>query len=225
MAAGPISRILSAGLLRQDGHSSGPRIAARLKRPTRKFDAPSRHVLRRTRGPSLFGLAPCGVCPARHITAAAVRSYRTFSPLPGTRSKAGLRRYVFCGTFRRMDLNPPSRTLSGTLLYGVRTFLPRRWTQRERPSGPAANTSLYSMGLQPTEVQVAGQTMHNSRGDSRPRLSGRAIARLFSQSEKCGASLRRTAGGGCPYVSPLHPFVRLDWTQVPPTTTSNARRP
>jgi len=33
-------------------------------------------------GPSLFGLAPCGVCPARRITATAVRSYRTFSPLP-----------------------------------------------------------------------------------------------------------------------------------------------
>ena len=32
--------------------------------------------------PSLFGLAPCGVCPARRITAPAVRSYRTFSPLP-----------------------------------------------------------------------------------------------------------------------------------------------
>jgi integrase len=30
MAAGPVSRILSAGLLRRDGHSSGPRIAARL---------------------------------------------------------------------------------------------------------------------------------------------------------------------------------------------------
>ena len=42
--------------------------------------------LRRTRrppeNPSLFGLAPCGVCPARRITATAVRSYRTFSPLP-----------------------------------------------------------------------------------------------------------------------------------------------
>src|SRR3974390_526861 len=33
-------------------------------------------------------------------------------------------RYVFCGTFRRVDLNPPSRTLSGTLPCGVRTFLP-----------------------------------------------------------------------------------------------------
>jgi len=28
MAAGPVSRILSTGLLRRDGHSSGPRIAA-----------------------------------------------------------------------------------------------------------------------------------------------------------------------------------------------------
>ena len=46
-AAGPVSRILSAGFLLQDGHSSGPRIAARLKRPTRRFDAPSRHVSRR----------------------------------------------------------------------------------------------------------------------------------------------------------------------------------
>ena len=34
------------------------------------------------------------------------------------------RRYVFCGTFRRPGLNPASRTLSGTLLCGVRTFLP-----------------------------------------------------------------------------------------------------
>ncbi len=46
------------------------------------------------------------------------------------------RRYVFCGTFRPTGLNRPSRTLSGTLLCGVRTFLPSR---DERPSGPAAN--------------------------------------------------------------------------------------
>src|SRR5437879_3232535 len=144
----------------------------RLKRPTRTLSRAGPVVLGRTRGPSLFGLAPCGVCPARHITAAAVRSYRTFSPLPGTRSKAGLRRYVFCGTFRRVDLNPPSRTLSGTLLCGVRTFLPRRWTQRERPSGPAANTSLYSMGLQSTEVQVAGQTMQTHVGTAAPGCPG-----------------------------------------------------
>ena len=32
--------------------------------------------------PPLFGLAPRGVCPAIRITSNAVRSYRTFSPLP-----------------------------------------------------------------------------------------------------------------------------------------------
>jgi len=41
-------------------------------------------------------------------------------------------RYVFCGTFRRTGLNPASRTLSGTLLCGVRTFLS---CVRKRKSG------------------------------------------------------------------------------------------
>jgi hypothetical protein len=85
-AAGPVSRILSAGLLPQDGHSSGPRITAQLKRPTRRLwraePARASRSLRSEPAPSLFGLAPCGVCPARPITGAAVRSYRTFSPLP-----------------------------------------------------------------------------------------------------------------------------------------------
>src|SRR4051794_17164096 len=30
----------------------------------------------------LFGLAPCGVLPATDVATGAVRSYRTFSPLP-----------------------------------------------------------------------------------------------------------------------------------------------
>src|SRR5262245_33223809 len=44
---------------------------------------------------SLFGLAPCGVLPAICLTADAVRSYRTFSPLPTFAlrpSGSGLRR-------------------------------------------------------------------------------------------------------------------------------------
>ena len=72
------------------------------------------------RNPPLFGLAPCGVYPATAIAGGAVRSYRTFSPLPGlTISTAPVRRrgrgnrrlaacwdgqagrYVFCGTGRQ----------------------------------------------------------------------------------------------------------------------------
>ena len=39
-------------------------------------------VTERAAPPPLFGLAPRGVCPASRITPAAVRSYRTISPLP-----------------------------------------------------------------------------------------------------------------------------------------------
>ena len=55
----------------------------------------------------LFGLAPSGVYPANIVTDAAVRSYRTFSPLPIFRQYSDLksRWYLFCGTFRR--LAPP----------------------------------------------------------------------------------------------------------------------
>jgi hypothetical protein len=80
--------------------------------------------------PSLFGLAPCGVYPASVITAGAVRSYRTFSPLllheTAPKGCPTQWRYVFCGTSRPRALKPASRTLSGTLPCGVRTFLPRQ---------------------------------------------------------------------------------------------------
>ncbi len=67
----------------EDDHSSRRHIAAPLKRPTRRFwrAGPARSR-RFGRIPSLFGLAPCGVYPATAFTDGAVRSYRTFSPLP-----------------------------------------------------------------------------------------------------------------------------------------------
>jgi hypothetical protein len=75
------------------------------------------------RSPCLFGLAPCGVYHAASVTSRAVRSYRTLSPLPSLLALG--RRYVFCCTGRPDALKHPSRTLSGTLPCGVRTFLPR----------------------------------------------------------------------------------------------------
>ena len=61
-------------------------------------------ITERTAPPPLFGLAPRGVCTARRITPSAVRSYRTFSPLPPKR------RYIFCCTFRekRFKRIPPA---------------------------------------------------------------------------------------------------------------------
>jgi len=117
------------------GHSSRRDVTAGAhQRPTRRFrrvqwivwthraDAQRRVIHPRT-FPSLFGLAPCGVYHASAVTVGAVRSYRTFSPL--LLEPKFLGRYVFCGTGRLRALKPASRTLSGTLPCGVRTFLPR----------------------------------------------------------------------------------------------------
>jgi len=143
-----------------DGHYCPPqatypevvtRRAGTYPRPFSREHRNHQHSRQNGRGPSLFGLAPCGVCHARVIAAAAVRSYRTFSPLP--RRMAG--RYLFCGTFRPAGLNPPSRTLSGTLPCGVRTFLPVTWAGR--PSGPAAYTIIIfdAFALPPDRFRAA----------------------------------------------------------------------
>jgi len=72
-----------ARLRRGDDHSSSPVITDGIKRPTRKprTGRPMRALLPGARA-SLFGLAPCGVLPATRVATSAVRSYRTFSPLP-----------------------------------------------------------------------------------------------------------------------------------------------
>jgi len=59
------------------------------------------------RAPSLFGLAPCGVCPARCITAAAVRSYRTFSPLLRRCRRGGI--FSVALSVNRAWTRPPGR--------------------------------------------------------------------------------------------------------------------
>jgi hypothetical protein len=121
------------------GHSSRPGIAS-----TAQATYPE-VITERAAPPPLFGLAPHGVCPASRIAAAAVRSYRTFSPLPARKrplitldehqkpSPAG--GIVFCGTFRKTRLSEFPRPLAGMLPYGDRTFLPNAFP-KEAPGRP-----------------------------------------------------------------------------------------
>jgi hypothetical protein len=153
----------------EDDHSSRRRIAARAHSDLPAgYGAPGRHALfglRRT-FPRLFGLAPCGVYPAMRLTEHAVRSYRTFSPLPGS-CETG--RYLLCGTCRPEALTLRSRTLSGTLPCGVRTFLSRKHVTSgsDRP----AACHLYGSPAHPTWGNQFGSGCVT--GGSRPANSGR----------------------------------------------------
>src|SRR5262245_44970215 len=93
--------------LERDGHSSATPVARRLKQPTRT--ATRTRVEARASLPSLFGLAPGGVCRAASVAGSAVRSYRTVSPLPRLIHNAP-RRSVLCGTVP--EANPRERKSS-----------------------------------------------------------------------------------------------------------------
>jgi len=79
--------------------------------------------LRKRQGPvpSLFGLAPGGVCRAAGVAAGAVRSYRTFSPLPRCTQRAA----AVCSLWH-FPWARARRTLSGTACPWSPDFPPRQ---------------------------------------------------------------------------------------------------
>ncbi len=92
----PISRVLSRGTSPLGDHSSRTAVARRLQQPTRMTE-PVPALRTEMRAPSLFGLAPGGVCRAALVAHRAVRSCRTVSPLP-VRPERRHRRSLLCGT-------------------------------------------------------------------------------------------------------------------------------
>jgi hypothetical protein len=152
----------------RDGHSSRRAIADALKQPTRRFPpqppvkvaaglplarraGTHSNLWSRAAVSSLFGLAPCGVYPATGVTAGAVRSYRTFSPLPAPVSR--YRRYLLCGTGRiaSLDARTPD-VIRHTALRSSDFPLPA--TPARPGSGrPAARSSILPAWL----VSVARQ--------------------------------------------------------------------
>src|SRR5579862_2058324 len=75
------------------------------------------------------------------VTGAAVRSYRTFSPLPGRNMTPNQAVLFSVALSVKLALSEPPRPLAGMLPYGDRTFLPPRWVYPSgrataRPAGP-----------------------------------------------------------------------------------------
>ena len=121
-ASKPGSGWRTGGTRARDGHSSRTPVTRRLKQPTRTAGSGHRPWSFCFRGsaPSLFGLAPGGVCRAAGVAAGAVRSYRPVSPLP-RHYLTQPRRSVLCGTVPRLA---PAGCYPAPPVHGARTFLP-----------------------------------------------------------------------------------------------------
>src|SRR5437868_3271271 len=100
-------------------------------------DAPSRCVSAETDSLPIWSCSVWGLpCPDHYCSGGALL------PHLFTLTTACAGRYVFCGTGRLPALTLESRTLSGTLLCGVRTFLP---AEPGRLSGPLASVIIIEL--------------------------------------------------------------------------------
>ena len=120
----------------------------------------------------LFGLAPGGVYPATPVASRAVRSYRTISPLPGP-SEGGHRRFIFCGTFRR--LTPPRHYLAPCPLEPGLSSTPSAAIVR-----PTSHCSGYHRSTPSGLICLHGQRV-NLIGRSTRQLSRNAGSRFGTQ--------------------------------------------
>ena len=120
-----------------DDHSSRPAITDRFQQPTRRFRLAlpakdlsssgrigpirSRPLERAGAIPAYLVLLRVGFTMRRSLLSARCALTAPFHPY---RTSCELRRYILCCTGRLCALKHKSRTLSGTLPCGVRTFLP-----------------------------------------------------------------------------------------------------
>ncbi len=133
-----------------DGHSSGTGFATRLgaTNPGGGPETLPRPCVATRRRPPLFGLAPGGVYPASPVTRAAVRSYRTVSPLPRDEPLA------VCFLWH-YPWGRPRRPLAGTVFPWSPDFPPAVFTPPAavQPSGNSA-TAPVPVWRQPSALNT-----------------------------------------------------------------------
>src|SRR5450432_1182328 len=140
---------------------------------------------------SLFGLAPCGVCPARCIAAAAVRSYRTFSPLPRRCRRGGMFSVALSVE------ESPTRALKNTQEWA--TPLP----------DVIRHTALRSSDFPPSSLDATRATARSGclRDDYRRRVPGVRRRHVGFWLLRSGATFHRASGVElCYSVPPLRRF-------------------
>ncbi len=141
---------------------------------------------RATRVPSLFGLAPGGACHAASIAGSAVRSYRTFSPLPLGQFSLTERRFVLCGAIPGVA---PAGRYPAPCVYGARTFLPR------------GLSTFAEAAVQPTDGALMGSYIRMVKGNASPltkRICGFVRPRARSGSIAAPATGAASSGSSDP---------------------------
>ena len=124
----------------------------------------------------LFGFAPGGACHAADVTARAVRSYRTLSPLPSRVAAFWARDPAVCFLWR-FPWGRPRRTLSGAVSVWSPDFPP---LFRRRPSGRLAEDPY---GSEANAVKHKGHCPKLRAGNQGPCLFIEASPELWD----CGA--------------------------------------
>jgi len=139
-------------------------------------------LARQNFAPSLFGLAPGGVCRAAGVAAGAVRSYRTVSPLP----RQTLRTAAVCSLWH-CPWARARRMLSGTACPRSPDFPPRQ------PFGFAGAAVRPTDSDRDGDEAAGRQGLGASAVKERPAASRCGLGRPWSG---CGRDWR-TAPAGC----------------------------
>src|SRR5258708_17093276 len=140
----PVSRVLSRATI-----SLERRLPAASSNLPGSGGGPDRPAPGRKPGSFLLDLAPSGVCPAGAVTRAAVRSYRTISPLPHRRRPAKRRATTGVAVYFLWHCPDPCGrwVLPTTASCGARTFLDTDLAGMNQPA-PHRGRSVHSGRVQ-----------------------------------------------------------------------------
>ena len=137
-------------------------------------------LARKRPAPSLFGLAPGGVCHAVSVAGNAVRSYRTVSPLPSPSRDRAVSFLWHCPwNSPRLRAVSSAGRYPAPHVHGARTFLPRRLS------------ALARAAVRPTDATDLGALAHQIK---QSRMKPLTIAAALRPS--IGRRGRRRARGG-----------------------------
>src|SRR5262249_53714154 len=146
--------------------------------------------------PSLFGLAPGGVCRAACVAAGAVRSYRTVSPLPLMPPDRDAASGGLFSVALSLGLTPAGR-YPAPYVHGARTFLSDHLSALTRAT--VQPTDTLGMGCGRTHVKPAPPRCGGGRhAEPRPVVLGcasRAAMSPFSEATVDASMLPSTPCG------------------------------